>query len=123
MERFLEHLKYNFNGQDWSANGPKLVTKVMQEICQTEDLSEMIPEKCLGIQVFQPNSFYPVPWRNWKDFYKSEFLYNLNQSYSLHLWGRHSSHIKLKDLNENQTLYHLSRIHCPITFNLTFSDS
>ena len=92
----------------------------MQELCQTEDLSEMSPEICLGIQVFQPNAFYPVPWRNWKDFYQSDFNYDLNNSYSVHLWGKHSHHIKLEDLNSNQALYHLAKQHCPKTFNVTF---
>ena len=45
-------MKFKFDGQDWGANGPKLVTKVMQDICSTDNLSEMTPEKCLGIKVY-----------------------------------------------------------------------
>ena len=118
LVQFLQYLKYNFNGQDWSANGPKLVTKVMQELCHTTELSQMTPDLCLGIHVFGPQAFYPVPWRNWQDLYKTELNHELNDSYSVHLWGRHSSQIRLEDLPENASIIELARTHCPISLNI-----
>ena len=118
LEAFLQYLKYNFNGQDWSANGPKLVTKVMQELCHTPELSQMTSDKCLGIHVFDPHAFYPVPWRNWQDLYQSELHHELYDSYSVHLWGRHSSQIKLEDLPGNAAIIKLAKTHCPISLNI-----
>ena len=118
LVRFLQYLKYNFNGQDWSANGPKLVTKVMQELCHTPELSQMTSDKCLGIHVFDPHAFYPVPWRNWQDLYQTELHHELYDSYSVHLWGRHSSQIKLEDLPGNAAIIKLAKTHCPISLNI-----
>ena len=118
LVRFLQYLKYNFDGQDWSANGPTLVTRVMQELCRTPALSQMTSDTCLGIHVFDPQAFYPVPWRNWKDLYKTELNHELNDSYSVHLWGRHSRQIKLEDLPEKTAIIKLAKTHCPITLNI-----
>ena len=118
LMHFLQHLKHNFNGQDWSANGPKLVTKVMQELCHTQDLAQMSPDKCLGVHVFEPYAFYPVPWRHWQDLHKTDFHYDLNHSYSVHLWGRHSSEVKLEDLPKNAALFQLAKTHCPVLLGI-----
>ena len=122
LVKFLQYLKSNFNGQDWGANGPKLVTKVMQEFCRTPELSQMTTDTCLGIHVFDPQAFYPVPWKNWKDLYQTELGHNLTDSYSVHLWGRHSSHMQLEDLPEDAAIIKLAKTHCPISLQQTLMD-
>ena len=63
LQEFLYHMKFQFDGYDWGANGPKLVTKVMKQFCSEADLDKMTPETCLGITVFEPKVFYLVPWK------------------------------------------------------------
>ena len=56
-------MRDKFDGDDWGANGPKLVTEVMKQFCSTDELNKMTPETCLGITVFDPKAFYLVPWK------------------------------------------------------------
>ena len=110
-------MKNHFDGQDWGANGPKLVTNVMKDFCSTKDLEAMNAETCQGIKVFEPLDFNPVPWRNWRRFYEDVDVNEFLRSYSLHLWGRHSSDILLENLEPQQLLYKLALKHCPLTMH------
>ena len=53
--------------------------------------------------------------KEWKKFYQIDEILNVNQSYSLHLWGKHSSHIPLENLKKGTLLYQLASKHCPYT--------
>lgn len=53
--------------------------------------------------------------KEWKRFYQTDEVLNVNQSYSLHLWGKHSSHIPLENLKKGTLLYQLASKHCPYT--------
>jgi lactosylceramide 4-alpha-galactosyltransferase len=124
LDEMLQFMRNNFDGDDWGANGPGVVTEVLKSICSTTNLDEMLPEKCLGIKVFPPEIFYSVPWRQWKDYFdesKIDSVFEaIKESYSAHLWGRHSGHINLEDLIPAQPLYQLVYRHCPETFNIAF---
>ena len=63
LQEFLYYMRDKFDGEDWGANGPKLVTEVMKQFCSTDELNKMTPETCLGITVFDPEAFYLVPWK------------------------------------------------------------
>ena len=44
---------------------------------------------------------------------------SLPDCYSVHLWGRHSSHMQLEDLPENKAIIKLAKTHCPISLQQT----
>jgi lactosylceramide 4-alpha-galactosyltransferase len=120
LEEFVRELSSSFDGSDWGANGPKLVTRVLQQFCRIEDLGKMNPENCLGINVFPPEAFYPVPWRQWKSYFNEndsekvlDQLFKEN-SYIAHVWGKHSSSSPFKGTNNAYSL--LAQKHCPLTY-------
>ena len=75
LDKMVTYMAANFDGQDWGANGPKLVTRVLQDVCSTPNLDQMQPELCFGIKVFPPEAFYPIPWRQWKSYFDSTQKY------------------------------------------------
>jgi lactosylceramide 4-alpha-galactosyltransferase len=119
LEEFIRELASSFDGQDWGANGPKLVTRVLQRFCKTKELGRMSPDKCQGITVLQPEAFYPIPWRQWRDYFEEEVseivLKKLNESFIAHVWGKHSSGVPFNGLVPHAYSI-LARKHCPITF-------
>ena len=121
MEKFLIEMQYSFNGKEWGANGPLLVTKVMQKFCKTQNISEMFLENCQGIKVLHPNVLYPVPWREWKNlFYDKKSEYNFENSVSVHLWGKHSGHVPLEKVPIESILHNLAEQNCPLSMSLKY---
>ena len=106
-----------FNGQDWAANGPKMVTRTMKDFCSTKKVDSMNEKNCQGIKVLNPEAFYPIPWEKWETYFKNG-TFNFKKSYSAHLWGALSSKRPLDTLEPQQLLYKLAMVHCPYTMDL-----
>ena len=119
LEKFLTNLNSWFDGQDWGANGPGLITKTMKEFCAHKDLSGMNPETCQGIQVFKPEVFYPVSWRDWRKLFLDEhFHYDVSKSVSIHLWGKHSDAVPLENVPLKTKLHGLLERNCPLSMSM-----
>ncbi|CRL02186.1 CLUMA_CG015725, isoform A [Clunio marinus] len=49
---FADDLIKNFKGYEWSQNGPLLITRVAQDLCNTKNTNEMVAkEDCKGVKV------------------------------------------------------------------------
>lgn len=120
INKILEYLAAKFDGQDWGANGPKALTKVMNDLCNVNHADNMSPEKCLGIKVFSPSSFYKIPWRQWKDIFDDsktdEIMLSLKDSFILHTWGRFSSNIPIVYHNKMSAFLKVASTNCPVAF-------
>ena len=118
LDEFVLELASSFDGNDWGSNGPKLVTRVLQRFCKNEDLEKLSPETCRGIKVLPPEAFYPIPWRQWKQYFDESqapaVLKKLEGSFIAHVWGKHSSREKFKVAGSAYS--QLARDHCPLTF-------
>ena len=118
LDELVLELASSFDGLDWGSNGPKLVTRVLQRFCKTLDLEKLTPEICQGIKVLPPEAFYPIPWRQWRQYFDESqtpvVLKKLEGSFIAHVWGKHSSQEKLK--SSGSAFSHLARDHCPMTF-------
>lgn len=57
----------NYNPGHWSANGPILITKVLQDICNTTITSEMTRENCRGFNIYDASHFYAISWQIYID--------------------------------------------------------
>ena len=55
--------------------------------------------------------------KEWRKFYEKNVTLKLDESYSLHLWGKHSSHIGLSSIKDT-LLYNLGLKHCPFTMKM-----
>ena len=81
----------------------------------------MSPNKCLGITVLLPEAFYPIPWRQWKQYFTEDtsvcqsVLKKLEDSYIAHMWGKHSWNAQFRETTNVYSI--LAQKHCPLTYN------
>ena len=119
LEKLLINMNSSFDGQQWAANGPGLVTRTMQEFCTHRNLSEMTLETCHGIQVFEPEVFYPVPYWEWnKLFLDKHFHFDVSKSVSIHLWGKMSDGVPLENVPLKTKLNELLERNCPFSMSM-----
>lgn len=93
-EMCLRDFIINFNGNLWGNNGPGVITRVLNEVCSTNNPLLMDRGRCHGFKVFPIKAFYAIPWRKWNYFtqpaYLNEALKLINDSFIVHVWNRFS---------------------------------
>ena len=121
LNKILEYLASQFDGQNWGANGPLALTKVMNDVCQVDSADKMAPEKCLGVKIYPPEVFYKIPFRQWKDIFDESKAVQvadlLRDSIILHTWGRFSMNEPVvKDEHHQSAFLKIARMNCPVVF-------
>jgi lactosylceramide 4-alpha-galactosyltransferase len=117
-ELCLRDLLANFNGNDWGNNGPGVLTRVLQKICNTKNVLEMIADesKCGNFKVLPIEAAYSIRWPEHIKFFREEFLNEtldrLSNSVIAHVWNKHSAATQ-QSINSNSAYLHLARKHCP----------
>ena len=133
----LELWQEMFDPNAWASGGPDLLQRSFLNICgfnknhtlKFEMTRErMSREKCQGIQLLDYKSFFPIGWRNHKQFWelktRDEWYEQFQHSYGLHFY--HSSSQRFNpyhDINpsapSNATkpaLQIFALDHCPVSF-------
>jgi len=116
-DRCVKDLLNNFNGNDWGNNGPGVITRVLQEICNTKDVLKMISSnQCKNFRVLPVETCYSIRWPEHIKFFKEEFLNEtmerLNDSLIAHVWNKHSA-ATLLSLDANVAYIQLAKKYCP----------
>ncbi|ALC38602.1 alpha4GT2, partial [Drosophila busckii] len=117
-KRCLLDLEQNFNGQGWGTNGPGVITRVSQNVCDTFELTEMLNnrERCRGFQIYEPSVFYPVASPLWLDYFEpaklSLTLERTAAAYTAHMWNTFSKN-KLMAIGSGSAYDKLAQQHCP----------
>lgn len=107
----LEELKKNFDPNNWSTNGPILVTKTLMRLCQIR------PDKsCDYFTAYPVPVFYPIYYTEWSLFFKeayTDFVMNkLNRTYVVHLWNKMSRDCVVS-VGSRQAYAVLAQRYCP----------
>ncbi|KAK9159037.1 hypothetical protein Scep_005611 [Stephania cephalantha] len=111
--KFLEGYAHDFDGNKWGHNSPHLVTRVIKKMGPQERLD-------YNITILSTFAFYPVDWNKIVEFFhkpsneaelkrKAASLVQLNMTYSLHLWNKVTSKIKIE---EGSIIEQLISDHC-----------
>ena len=120
LAEFLREMSTAFDGDDWGSNGPLLVSRVLMRLCDVSTVEDLSPDKCLGVAALPTAYFYPVPWRSWARLFDpgvtEEVLKEVEASYCVHLWGRHSKDAPFPSAGTRNALAALAAKHCPITY-------
>lgn len=113
---FHSEFKHSFNGEDWGNNGPGVITRILQEICQTKFPALMKRERCGGFKVYPPNAFYAIPWPKWSWFFDPKLtnktLELTKDSIVIHVWNKHSINKKVK-VGSNVAYGLIADTYCP----------
>ncbi|KAK7870308.1 hypothetical protein R5R35_003700 [Gryllus longicercus] len=112
----LRELRDDFDGNDWSHNGPGVITRVLQRLCDASQVSDMTPERCAGFRVLPPSAFFPVPWPQWRRYFQEQgaalTMAAINGSYVIHVWNRMSA-AAIVSLHSEQPYAQVARQFCP----------
>ncbi|XP_040580255.1 lactosylceramide 4-alpha-galactosyltransferase [Lepeophtheirus salmonis] len=115
INRCVNHMAKNFNGDSWSHNGPFLMTNTVKNICNFETMEEINNSNCYEIKLLSPEECYPIYYKDWEFYFnplKNDHVRrSLKDSYIAHLWGKFSSDVPI---NKNTTLFELANNNCPI---------
>ena len=120
LQEFLREMSAKFDGDDWGSNGPMLVSRVLMRLCGVSSVDDLKPERCLGVAALPTVNFYPVPWRSWRRLFDpkltEEVLKEVEESYCVHIWGRHSKSAQFPKAGTENAYAALASRHCPVTF-------
>ena len=120
LAEFLREMSVAFDGNDWGTNGPLLVSRVLMRICNVGNVEDLRPDKCLGVATLPTVNFYPVPWRSWRRLFEpkltEEVLKEVEESYCVHIWGRHSKSAPFPNAGTKNAFAALAARHCPLTY-------
>ncbi|EDS27462.1 lactosylceramide 4-alpha-galactosyltransferase [Culex quinquefasciatus] len=116
-ELFLRDAAQTFNGDRWAANGPSLVTRVLQKFCNITEPWYMTREKCGGqFVVLPPEQFFQVyyPQHSWffEEKHTEEVMERMKGRILTHVWNRMTSDIKIR--KDSKVAYiELAKQYCP----------
>lgn len=113
---FLSEVIYSFNGSSFIANGPRMLTRVFQQICKTSDRALWNYEQCRGLRIQPKEVFYPISWTDFMMYFDTqklnEALEITRNSTLIHVWNDRSKNIWNPIGTKN--VYHvLAEKNCP----------
>lgn len=118
LKTCMEDFAGDYRMSEWAHHGPTLVTRNLKRICKGRTLESVInkPEACSGIRVMPAQTFIPIEWRKWERIFTEDYTrFNLNDSYTVHLFGSLSRKTKVA-VNSRVLLEVLAINNCPETY-------
>ncbi|XP_061490405.1 alpha-1,4-N-acetylglucosaminyltransferase [Rhineura floridana] len=108
----------NYHGDIWGNQGPYLVTRMLQRLCNLTNFQKGEDQRCHNISFLHPQRFYPIPYNQWHKYYEVwDSRPDFNVSYALHLWNFMNHEEKRNvTIGSNTLVENLFKAHCPITY-------
>lgn len=106
----------NFSGEKWGNNGPGVITRVLNRICETNNTLLMTEERCHGFNVLPQSKCYAVPYKQWADFFNrtltKDVLEAVRESVIVHFWNKFSIKRMVK-VGDDSAYDKLAKEYCP----------
>lgn len=117
IEIFINDMISNFNGHSWGHNGPIMMTRVLQRLCNVTSTTEMVDKgNCLGFHVLDMSFCYPIGGMQAYDLIyddrADDAMAKVANSLAVHFWNHVTNKMTLK---KNQTAAYVQIAHrfCP----------
>ncbi|XP_025192787.1 lactosylceramide 4-alpha-galactosyltransferase-like [Melanaphis sacchari] len=111
----------NYCNNDWGYNGPGVITRTLEKICETNLVTDMNKQKCKGFTVLGTEAFCPISWTDWQLYFNpntsDEVMVKLKDSIGIHVWNLHSKHTVI-NIGSKQPYGLVAKKYCPINFSL-----
>lgn len=115
----------NFDGTSISINGAGLITRILHNVCDSQNTSEMTRERCKHFEVLPQNVFYAVSCSDWKRLFDpghaAEVARITKDSISVQFWNTHSSDHRILMGPGNTAIELMAREFCPNVY-LTYEE-
>ncbi|XP_075973241.1 lactosylceramide 4-alpha-galactosyltransferase-like [Anticarsia gemmatalis] len=112
----IREFSNNFRGDDWGHNGPGVITRVLQNICATNDIGKMSSSVCKGFEVYPAEMFCPIKWTDAKLYFGTEDL-QVKEPYTYHVWNKVTEGYQV----DRRSVYaNLAKKYCPTMYESHF---
>ncbi|XP_043935565.1 lactosylceramide 4-alpha-galactosyltransferase-like [Protopterus annectens] len=110
----------NYQGSVWGHQGPGLLTRVFQRLCNVSMMDSETDHKCTSqnITFMKRSAFYHIPYPEWKRFYSTSDNPSVFQDfYAVHVWNQMNQWNGKKTIKaQDETLLEkLFKEYCPQT--------
>lgn len=121
LELFMEEFANFYQPSPYTANGSKIMTRIIQKLCGDENLDRIIKMKsCRDLHLLRDEECYPVNWHDWKDLMTEDTaitekaLRQVSESLLVHFWNHIATqqNVFLKTSSTSAYLI-LARKYCP----------
>ncbi|XP_054839786.1 alpha-1,4-N-acetylglucosaminyltransferase [Eublepharis macularius] len=113
MKNFVE----NYNGDIWGNQGPYLMTRMLEGLCNLTNFHKIEDKRCHNISFLHPQRFYPISYQQWKKYYEVwDSMPDFNDSYALHLWNFMNHERKNMTIGSNTLVENIYKKYCPTTY-------
>ncbi|XP_047106769.1 lactosylceramide 4-alpha-galactosyltransferase-like [Schistocerca piceifrons] len=113
---YMESLRTDFNGQEWTSNGGAILKKLLIRRCNVNKV--ILMRNCRGFRVLRPLLLYPVPFERWRRYFSEEdtksTLAVMHRAYAAHVWNKVSAEADV--VPQNSVYAILARKNCPNSF-------
>lgn len=80
-----------FDGKEFIANGPRLLTRICEAICGTKDRHLWTRERCFGLNLQPKEQLYPISWSHYMLYFEpnklDEALQLTRNATMIHVWN------------------------------------
>ncbi|CAO1335187.1 unnamed protein product [Diamesa hyperborea] len=112
----VKDLVANFDGQQRKQNSNVLLTKMLQNLCNTSKTKEMTVETCKGFRVLPSKDCYAINYIEYTKFFdeyqSKETIKKLKDSLIAHIWNKQTSQIRLS-VHSSAAYIELAKENCP----------
>lgn len=123
----MEEFSRNYQKNEFTAQGPDLLTRVILKKCGIDvkviigDVDPADVEKCVNVTVLPPESFYPIPFYRWNEYFEDMPVTGIGNpftiTYTFHLWNNLSKRNFTK-AGSGVLVDQIARYHCPNVYKL-----
>ncbi|XP_043935570.1 alpha-1,4-N-acetylglucosaminyltransferase-like isoform X2 [Protopterus annectens] len=123
LDACMKDFVTNYEGSAWGHQGPLLLTRVLQRLC---NFTEWDPDKDLMCTsqkfiIFKSSRLYPIPYYNWKLFYNtSDNLSIFSDSYATHVWNQMNqwdeNEKRRMKVGDRSLLENIFKLRCQLTY-------
>lgn len=110
----------SFNGDSFIANGPRMLTRVFEDICKTKNRKQWTRQQCNGLTLQPKEYFYPISWSDFMLYFDAskadQALNATKNAHVIHVWNDRSKSIwnRVGIKNAYQIL---AKQKCPAIYN------
>lgn len=119
INKIIEKFKFYWRPDEWSAQGPDLITSVMRKRCNTIFTAKMTKERCGGFRAIPTNEVLAIDFDSRHLFFEPESfkkaLQVIKDSTATHLWNAFSGANNISKSTSNLINY-LALQNCPSSF-------
>lgn len=116
LVRIFSEVINTFNGSSFIANGPRMLTRVFQQICKTANRTQWTVEQCHGLKTQPKEVFYPISWTDFMLYFDPEKLHEVleitRNASVIHVWNDRSKSI-WNPIGTKNAYHVLAQKYCP----------